>query len=171
MSAALAEFNSAVDTVAVDALVGCCHCWRWAREVAAQRPFADLAALHDCAAQVWETMGEAEWLEAFAGHPRIGDLSVLRDKYSTASREQGQVAAADEAVLQELMQLNRDYEARHGFIFIVCASGKSAAEMRDLLRERLPHSTQEELRTGAAEQAKITALRLDRAFATDPEQE
>ncbi|MFV8816317.1 2-oxo-4-hydroxy-4-carboxy-5-ureidoimidazoline decarboxylase [Haliea sp. E17] len=163
-SSALALFNGAALEDAEQVLVECCHCRRWAARVAGLRPFDSVAQLQSTAATVWDEMGEVEWLEAFAGHPRIGDLSVLRDKYSSASKEQGQVAAADETVLQDLMQLNRDYEARHGFIFIVCASGKSAAEMRDLLRERLPLSREAELRNAAAEQAKITALRLARAF-------
>ncbi len=165
MSAALQDFNNAPAAEAVQALVACCHCRRWAEAVARQRPYADLASLNIVAQEVWDLMGEPEWLEAFAGHPRIGDLDVLRDKYSSASKEQGQVAVADESVLQELMQLNREYEARHGFIFIVCATGKSAAQMRDLLRDRLPHTREEELRTAAGEQSKITALRLARAFA------
>ncbi len=161
---ALAEFNAATQGDAEEFLASCCHCQRWAAELAAQRPFATLAELQQQALASWQQMGEPEWLESFAGHARIGDLSALRDKYSSASKEQGQVAAADEAVLQELLQLNIDYEARHGFIFIVCASGKSAAEMRDLLRQRLPQSRDSELRTAAGEQAKITALRLARQF-------
>ncbi len=91
----------------------------------------------------------------------------MRDKFSRASAEQGQVREADEQVLEDLLRLNRDYEARHGFIFIVCATGKSAEQMRDLLRERLPRSREEELTRAAMEQGRITELRLNTIFQTD----
>jgi 2-oxo-4-hydroxy-4-carboxy-5-ureidoimidazoline decarboxylase len=126
----------------------------------AERPFADAGALLAAAARHWQHMDEAALLEAFSGHARIGDLAALRDRFAPAAREQGQVAEADGKVLADLLALNRAYEDRHGFIFIVCASGKPAAAMRDLLRERLPNDRATELANAAREQAAITRLRL-----------
>ncbi|MEM0955741.1 MAG: 2-oxo-4-hydroxy-4-carboxy-5-ureidoimidazoline decarboxylase [Pseudomonadota bacterium] len=166
----LAQFNALDHEAAVTVLHGLCHCQRWAQDVAQARPFDSLASLQESCEQCWQDASEAEILEAFAGHPRIGDVNALRDKYSTANREQGQVGAASDVVLDELLASNRDYEARHGFIFIVCASGKSAEEMLALLKARLPNSREQELATGAGEQAKITALRLQHLFAAGAEE-
>ena len=130
----------------------------------AERPFGDGAALLEAAARHWQRMDEAALLEAFSGHARIGDLAALRDRFAPAAREQGQVAEADDEVLADLLALNRAYEDRHGFIFIVCASGKPAAAMRDVLRERLPNDRATELANAAAEQAAITRLRLAAAI-------
>jgi 2-oxo-4-hydroxy-4-carboxy-5-ureidoimidazoline decarboxylase len=153
-------FNAAPAEDARRLLFHACHCTSWVEAMLAERPFADGAALLAAAARHWQRMDEAALLEAFSGHARIGDLAALRDRFAPAAREQGQVAAADEAVLADLLALNRAYEERHGFIFIVCASGKPAAAMRDLLRERLPNDRAAELANAAREQAAITRLRL-----------
>ena len=108
----------------------------------------------------------ADWLEAFAAHPRIGDLDALRKKFASTANwcagEQAGVAAADEAVLTALADGNRAYEARFGYIFIVCATGKSAAEMLAILTARLANDPEVELKVATAEQAKITRLRLEK---------
>lgn len=156
----LDEFNAAPPEEARRLLFHACHCTPWVEAMLAERPYADGTALLAAAARHWQRMGEAALLEAFAGHARIGDLAALRDRFAPAAREQGQVAEADEAVLADLLALNRAYEDKHGFIFIVCASGKPAAVMRDLLRERLPHDRTTELANAAREQAAITRLRL-----------
>jgi 2-oxo-4-hydroxy-4-carboxy-5-ureidoimidazoline decarboxylase len=156
----LREFNQLPTSDALQQMLACCHCNKWAQLMVQGRPYAAVQDVLISAQQHWALMQEAEWLEAFSGHARIGDLAKLRDKYSRAHAEQGQVALAEEGVLQALWQLNQQYETKHGFIFIVCASGKSASEMLSLLQQRLPHSTVDELRTAAAEQAKITAIRL-----------
>jgi 2-oxo-4-hydroxy-4-carboxy-5-ureidoimidazoline decarboxylase len=116
---------------------------------------------------VWWHLGDGDWLEAFGHHPPIGaDVDALREKFQAtadwSSGEQEAVASADESVLEALAQGNRDYESRHGFIFIVCASGKSAAEMLAILRSRMDNAPADELRIAAGEQAKITRLRLDK---------
>ncbi len=107
---------------------------------------------------------DADWLEAFAAHPRIGDVDALRAKFAAtaawASGEQAGVAGASESTLRALAEGNRDYEAKFGHIFIVCATGKTADEMLGLLRERLANEPDAELAVAAAEQAKITAIRL-----------
>ena len=165
----LDEFNAAPPVEARRLLFHACHCTDWVEAMLSERPFADGAALLRAAAAHWQRMDEAALLEAFSGHARIGDLAALRDRFAPAAREQGQVAEADEAVLSDLLALNRAYEDRHGFIFIVCASGKPAAAMRDLLRERLPNDRATELANAAREQAAITRLRLAGAIERLPD--
>ncbi len=161
----LGAFNAMDDECAMAELMALCHSRNWAAAVSRARPFSSVAELARCCELTWREAGEADILEAFAGHPRIGDLDALRGKHAAAGREQGQVAGAPAAVLNELLRRNREYEARHGFIFVVCASGKTAEEMLSLLAARLPNSRAAELATGAREQAKITALRLRARFA------
>jgi 2-oxo-4-hydroxy-4-carboxy-5-ureidoimidazoline decarboxylase len=157
----LDEFNQLPAVDAVSALYGCCHCQTWAEAVAAQRPFRQCEDLLITAQKIWSLANEKEILEAFSGHARIGDIELLRSRYAgRAIQEQGQVLAADEAVIQELYRLSLEYEQKNGFIFIVCASGKSATLMLSLLKARLPNSRAEELRNGAQEQSQITQLRL-----------
>lgn len=157
----LDEFNNLPAVDAVSALYGCCHCQTWAEAVSAHRPFVQLDDLLVTAEQVWLQANETEILEAFSGHARIGDIELLRSRYAgRATQEQGQVLQADESVIRELYRLNIEYEAKNSFIFIVCASGKSAQEMLHLLHERIDNSRDVELQHGAREQGEITRLRL-----------
>ena len=157
----LDEFNSLSKDAATELLLGCCHSEGWAREVAAGRPFANLAALEARADRLWAQAPEAELLEAFAAHPLIGDVELLRRKFAgRAHSEQGQVLEASDGTLQALARLNQVYLDRFGFIFIICATGKSADEMLQHLRTRLENTRADEIRNAAEEQAKITALRL-----------
>ena len=121
-------------------------------------PFATMEELFAAADEIWGTLDSADWLQAFAAHPRIGE----RTADSQASREQSRVAAADASVHARLVQGNRDYEARFGYIFIISAQGKSAEELLEALEQRLRNPAAEELKVAAAEQAKITRLRLGR---------
>ena len=157
----LQELNVHSAQVAEDFFYQICHCKRWAKEMVAARPFANRRELKKVAEQLWENPTEEEILEAFAGHARIGDLSALQEKYSAASKEQGQqMAESSPEIIQQLFEDNNRYFEQNGFIFIVCASGKSAREMLTLLRTRLFNNREQELMNGAAEQGKITALRL-----------
>ncbi len=157
----LDEFNNLPAVDAVSALYGCCHCQTWAEAVSAARPFANVDELQARAQQVWQQASEAEILEAFGGHARIGDIELLRSRYAgRATQEQGQVLQASESVIQELYRLNIEYEQKNGFIFIVCASGKSAEEMLGLLEARVNNPREHELKNGAREQGEITRLRL-----------
>lgn len=160
---------SVLDAMAPDqakaALTRCCGASRWVAGMLARRPFADDATLHEQADQVWASMSRADILEAFDHHPRIGaDLDTLRSKFAaTASLSANEQAGAAQAGEHELVRLrdgNLAYEARFGHIFIVCATGKTAAQMLDLLDARLHNHADDELRIAAAEQAKITHLRL-----------
>jgi allantoicase len=141
---------------AMDALLHCCGSAAWVAAMVAARPFEDPAALLRIAERTWWSLTERDYLEAFAAHPKIGESSASR--WSTA--EQAGAAGAEAAVRAELLEANRTYLGQNGFIFIVCASGRSAAEMLAELRARLGNSRAVELRTAAEEQAKITRLRL-----------
>ena len=131
-----------------------------------RRPFADKGAALAAADAAWTETNEKDRLEAFAHHPRIGGKDALRAKFAAtkawAQGEQAKVAEADEATLDALEKGNADYEAKFGFIFIVCATGKSAAEILALLKARLPNDSRTEIESAAAEQAKITKIRLEK---------
>jgi 2-oxo-4-hydroxy-4-carboxy-5-ureidoimidazoline decarboxylase len=167
---ALSRLNSQPLDDAREALRRCCGASRWVDAMAGRRPFADAAALFAAAEEVWAGLGPSDWSEAFAHHPRIGDKEALRQRFATtrqwAAGEQAGVSAASEDVLEALAQGNRDYEARFGHIFIVCATGKGAEEMLGLLRARLGNDRETEQRIAAAEQAKITRIRLEKLLAS-----
>ena len=162
----LEQLNRLQAAAARGALERCCGAARWVERVCGARPFADRAALDEAAEGAFAGLERADWLEAFAHHPRIGDLASLRAKYAStaawAGEEQRGAAGAGEDALAALAAGNRAYEDRFGYIFIVCATGKSADEMLSLLRARLPHSPEREMRIAAEEQMKITRLRLER---------
>ena len=162
------QLNQLPETSAVDALVACCGSKSWCDQMAAARPFTGLANLHDIADEKFDSLAREDWLEAFSCHPKIGDLQSLRMKFAGnrdwSKGEQSGVNEADEITIQELADGNEKYESRFGHIFIVCASGKTAAEMLSLLRDRLPNDADVELKVASAEQRKITHLRLDKLF-------
>ena len=146
-------------------LTRCCGATRWVDGMIARRPFGSDDAVMAAADEVWSGMKEADMLEAFSHHPEIGaSLDALREKFAStagwSAGEQGSVAAADEETLLRLRDGNVRYRERFGFIFIVCATGKTAAQMLELLEARLPADRDTELRVAAAEQGKITKLRL-----------
>jgi 2-oxo-4-hydroxy-4-carboxy-5-ureidoimidazoline decarboxylase len=142
----------------------CCGAERWVAAMMSRRPFGSAEAALAAARDEWFRLEPEDWLQAFSHHPRIGDREALRGKFaatrSLSEREQAGVSGASEDVLTALMEGNRDYQRRFGFIFLVCASGKSAAEMLTLLRERLDNDPETELRIAAEEHAKICELRL-----------
>lgn len=144
----------------------CCGSSRWVAGMAAKRPFGERAALYDAAERVADDLSEADWLEAFSHHPKIGDLESLRSRFAATRRwsegEQKGVDSAGDEILSALARGNAEYENRFGFIFIVCATGKSAEEMLSLLKERLGNSREDELRIAANEQRKITRIRLEK---------
>ena len=149
------------------ALQRCCGAKRWVEGMLARRPFDSMAGIHAAADEVWATMTHDDYLEAFAHHPRIGEnLAELSQKFGStaewASAEQAGTANASEATLLALRDGNAAYRARFGYSFIVCATGKSASEMLALLQVRLTNEPDHELAVAAAEQAKITHLRLEK---------
>lgn len=162
----LDHLNTLPDEEATAAFLRCCGATRWVRQMTDRRPFADADALFAAADEIGAGLSRDDWLEAFAHHPRIGDLESLRTRFADtafwAAGEQAGTATASEAVLRALAEGNRAYEERFGYIFIVCATGKSAGEMLNLLRARLPNDPAAELSVAAEEQRKITCLRLEK---------
>ncbi len=161
----IGRLNSLDQESALQGFVRCCGSERWAAAMVQGRPYASVAHLEGAAEEAWWHLGDGHWLEAFRHHPEIGtDLNHLRARFgSTAdlsSSEQSGVNDASESVLSELADANTEYKATFGYIFIICASGKSADEMLGLLKQRLPNEAPYELRVAAGEQAKITRLRL-----------
>ena len=144
----------------------CCAANPWIQGMLDARPYASPEALLSSSHELWPELTEQDWLDAFEAHPKIGDVNSLRAKYAStkamASGEQVGASTASENVLQRLKAGNDAYLAKFGFIFIICASGKSASEMLELLEARLPNSRSEELKNAAKEQAKITELRLEK---------
>jgi allantoicase len=133
----------------------------WSEMMTRARPFEDAAQLLRQGERIWFSLGEADHREAFAAHPKIGEAKVPASgdaMWSTA--EQRDAAAAAQQTLARLADANREYEAKNGFIFIVCATGRTADEMLADLEKRLRNPAADELRTAAEEQAKITRLRL-----------
>lgn len=155
------QLNGLTFAEAVQGLLACCGSQRWAHLVAQQRPFADLEALRRAVDHGFAQLTEADWHAAFAAHPRIGDMDAASDG-DWSRQEQRCMENADAAVRAALAQGNRDYFARFGFIFLICASGKSAAEMLAVLTARLQRTRPEELACATREQQKITHLRLDK---------
>jgi 2-oxo-4-hydroxy-4-carboxy-5-ureidoimidazoline decarboxylase len=137
-------------------LTGCCGSTRWVDAMLARRPYGSADDLLLAAASIWASLEEPDWREAFSHHPKIGEKRLS----SLSRREQAGVAEASASTLQALEEGNRDYEAKFGYIFIVCATGLSAESMLNMLRERLRNDPAAEIRIAAGEQAKITALRL-----------
>jgi 2-oxo-4-hydroxy-4-carboxy-5-ureidoimidazoline decarboxylase len=147
-------------------LFGCCGSTKWLQEILMIFPVQSLEELHLKAEKIWLSLDEASWLEAFSHHPKIGDLSQLKEKFaataSWSSQEQSSVSSAGDEVLRELQAGNIAYEEKFGFIFIVCATGKTATQMLTLLKERIGNERAKELQIAAGEQAKILHLRLDK---------
>ena len=164
----LAEFNQLQAGKKSEALQRCCGSTSWIGKMLASGPFKDLAELLDAAEENWYACSEQAWLEAFQHHPKIGDINSLREKYANtaawASNEQSGVNAASDKILEDLSAGNDDYEKKFGYIFIVCATGKSAAEMLEMLNSRLGNDPEEEIKIAAGEQNKITKIRLEKLF-------
>ena len=155
----LHELNISGESQAQKALLACCGSFRWTGQMTARRPFDNAEIVHATAHDIWWSLEKSDWLEAFACHPKIGESKSGSD---WSSQEQKGMATASAGIADAISTLNREYQKRFGYIFIVCATGKSAAEIRDLLEQRLKNDPQKELRLAAAEQLKITHLRLDK---------
>lgn len=150
---------------ALEEFLKCCGSVRWAEAMVKLRQYASsIDGLTLLGNAMWWSLEPSDWLEAFHSHPKIGEKKATAEVSSQSKQWSGQeqagVQIASEEILDALAQLNRDYEQKFGFIFIVCATGKSVDEMLELLRERLNNEPDAELRIAAAEQAKITEIRL-----------
>jgi 2-oxo-4-hydroxy-4-carboxy-5-ureidoimidazoline decarboxylase len=163
MNATLAAWNKASARDALDAMIACCGARRWAADMVSLRPIESVAELSAAADRVWSTMQEADWMEAFACHPRIGERNAAHASQRSvawAKQEQTSAASASDAVLAELAAGNLLYEQRFGFTYIVCATGKSAEEMLTILSRRLRSSRASELLEAAEQQRQIMQIRL-----------
>lgn len=160
----LSTLNSVSNHLAREYFFQCCSSDVWVSKMLDSRPFASSQALFDRADDEWQNLAEEDYLQAFDGHPKIGDVNSLRAKYANtkelAAGEQAQVNAASDDVMQNLAQANSNYQNKFGFIFIVCATGKSARQMLALLLDRLENDRETELLNAAEEQRKIFQLRL-----------
>lgn len=150
-------------------LFNCCGSSSWVDRMMAHFPVESLTDLLELATVQWKACNELDWREAFTHHPKIGDVQSLKEKFAAtaawASGEQQSVQHAADEVIQQLAAGNAAYEAKFGFIFIVCATGKTAQEMLQLLQMRLPNDIETELDIAQAEQMKITLIRLNKLVA------
>jgi OHCU decarboxylase len=160
---ALDRLNSLPKEQAEEELLRYCGARAWAWDMAASRPFHDVAALLEAADRIWWSLTPADWLEAFRAHPRIGERSVHADERAArwSEQEQAGARAAGADASAALADGNRVYEQRFGHIFLICATGLSAEEMLANLRARMHNDPQMELRVAAEEQRKITRIRLE----------
>lgn len=148
-------------------LLVCCHAAKWADKLVQEKPFGSREELMQRSSDIWLTMEDSDLMEAFAAHPKIGEQS-LKEKFGTnqhsqwASVEQAGVQGADDQVLKDLADLNEKYHEKFGYVFLICATGKTAQQMLDLLKGRIEHTAHPELRIAAGEQNKITTIRLDK---------
>lgn len=157
-----------IDGLSVDdareAFTRCCGASLWVEAMTIGRPYATWEQLEATSSTAFRTLTDVDWKEAFAHHPQIGDVDALRARFAStrqwANGEQAGTAAASEEALRMLAQGNAAYREKFGYIFIVCATGKSAEEMRCLLHARLLNDPEIEIALAAAEQQKITGLRL-----------
>jgi OHCU decarboxylase len=163
MNPVLAAWNQSDDRSALDAMLACCAARRWAQSMVALRPFQAVETLSLTADEVWSTMEEADWMEAFASHPRIGERNAAAQPAQSAAwseQEQAGASTAGNKVLAQLAAGNATYEQRFGFTYIVCATGKSADVMLGILERRVANDRAAELREAAEQQRQITQIRL-----------
>ena len=156
--------NSLGPEQAANELLQCCGCKRWVEAVVSRRPYSSLETLLTTADEVWSSLQPDDWLEAFQSHPKIGErkaaASLSERSRQWSGQEQAGVSNASRETIESLAALNQAYEKKFGFIFIICATGKSSEEMLSALRARLVNNRPTELPIAAAEQGKIIHLRL-----------
>jgi 2-oxo-4-hydroxy-4-carboxy-5-ureidoimidazoline decarboxylase len=166
MSDTLARWNRVPSDEAEREILPCCGSRAWARRMAACRPFADEASLLAACGETWGELSESDWIEAFRSHPRICETRTERPSDARASvwsaQEQREAAGAGDVVKVALAEANREYEQRFNRIFIVCADGKTAREILEILRRRLRNDPETELREAVEQQRQIMHLRIKR---------
>jgi 2-oxo-4-hydroxy-4-carboxy-5-ureidoimidazoline decarboxylase len=164
MSDVLARWNFLPIAAAVDEILPCCGSRTWADGMVGRRPLPDEVALLAVSDETWRSLAESDWLEAFRSHPRIGESkaakAALQRSVAWSAQEQQNVVGADESVKIALAEGNREYERRFGRIFIVCATGKSPAEILKILKRRMKNDEHTELQEASEQQRQITQIRL-----------
>lgn len=160
----LDQLNRLSEAEATEAFEQCCGAAQWVERMVYARPYESLAEVLETSDTIWEECDVDDYEEAFTHHPRIGDVESLSKKYENtktwAAGEQKGLENADRAVIEKLAEGNTAYEEKYGYIFIVCATGKSAAEMLAMLEARMNNDPEDEIMIAAEEQNKITRLRL-----------
>jgi OHCU decarboxylase len=160
----LSRWNLLSTDDAISAILPCCGSRAWAQSVVARRPIADVEGLLTVSNETWRRLQTSDWMEAFQSHPRIGETrapqSPPAQSAAWSTQEQRQVADADAAVKAALADANRQYEQRFKRTFIVCATGKSAQEILEILLRRLNNDAETELHEAAEQQRQITEIRL-----------
>ena len=145
-------------------LLQCCGSKRWAREMVQAQPYQNVDTLIAKAHDIWWSLDADDWLEAFRSHPKIGEKKaaapVSDQSRQWSGQEQAGVNDASRETVDALAALNQAYEQKFGYIFIICATGKTSEEILAALRQRLDNDPTTELPVAAAEQSKITELRL-----------
>jgi 2-oxo-4-hydroxy-4-carboxy-5-ureidoimidazoline decarboxylase len=164
----IAEFDNLPEEKKKELLTQCCGSSAWVDKMLAIFPLEDLVELLEAAEDKWDECSEKEQMMAFEHHPKIGDINSLKEKFADtaawAEVEQSGVISSNEKTLHQLAKANVEYENKFGFIFIVCATGRSAEKMLTDLHSRINNSKEEEIRIAAEEQLKITKLRLEKLF-------
>ena len=167
----LHELNTLPREQLIEELTKCCGSSAWVNKMLPFFPADDLVELLEDAEEQWYKCSENDWKEAFSHHPKIGDIDSLKKKFAStaqwASGEQSGVNTASEQTIEALAAGNKKYEEKFGYIFIVCATGKTAEEMLGILASRLPNDAKEEIEIAADEQRKITRLRLEKLVNVD----
>ncbi|HEY0080305.1 MAG TPA: 2-oxo-4-hydroxy-4-carboxy-5-ureidoimidazoline decarboxylase [Pyrinomonadaceae bacterium] len=175
LQASLERLNALPEAEAIESFLKCCGSKRWAREMSAGRPFHHAREMFEAAERIWWNLQAEDWLEAFRSHPKIGERKSAEPASAESRRwseeEQSGTRTASQSALAELAEANRAYEEKFGFIFIVCATGKTTEEMLALLRARLPNDADSELRVAAEEQRRITAIRLRKMLGEQSEEQ
>jgi OHCU decarboxylase len=163
----LAEFNALPATRAESVLTDCCGATRWAASVASKRPYETVEALHRAADSIWWKLDRNDWLEAFGHHPQIGErpASGSGSAREWAEGEQAGARGISEDVKTRLARANRAYVDKFGYIYIICATGKSVEAMLALLNQRLQNDPASELSIAAEQQRQITRIRLEKLLA------
>jgi 2-oxo-4-hydroxy-4-carboxy-5-ureidoimidazoline decarboxylase len=142
-------------------LLACCASRTWSAQVAARQPYWDLAELIAESEAALAGLGWDDVEEALAAHPRIGERAAGNDREAAWSRrEQAGTAYADEAILDALRRGNEAYEKRFGHVYLICATGRAADEMLDILLARLANDEDLERKIVRDELAKIVKIRL-----------
>jgi len=163
----IAEFDHLAAERKKEMLKQCCDSTAWVEKMLTVPPVNDLIDLFEDAEEKWYECTEADWKEAFSHHPKIGDINSLKEKFARdkwVKDEQSSVKQAPDQTLEALAEGNKLYERKFGYIFIVCATGRSAEEMLGLLTSRLRNSPENEIKIAMEEQNKITRIRLEKLF-------
>jgi 2-oxo-4-hydroxy-4-carboxy-5-ureidoimidazoline decarboxylase len=166
VSDVLTRWNHLPADEAAREILPCCGSTAWAQRMAARRPLADDTSLLAAADEAWRSLDEVAWTEAFRSHPRIGETRAEQPVHARSAAwsavEQQKAALAGDIIKVELAEGNWEYERRFNRIFIVCASGRSAPEILEILQRRLQNDPEVELREAVEQQRQIMQLRIKR---------